>query len=184
MSVTLIIGGARSGKSGYAEQQVLNLLAKRMQTNPQTQLHYVATAEPFDDEMKARIALHQERRDEQWTNHEVPVELPQALSVFTDNDIVLVDCLTVWLNNVIHYLGENAETNHIQSKLKELTDALAETEGTIICVSTEVGLGIVPMNALTRLYVDHAGWMNQGVAKIAEQVDLVVAGLPMKLKGS
>ncbi len=184
MSVRLIMGGARSGKSSYAEQLALELLAERKQENPQTQLHYIATAEAFDTEMKARIALHQERRDGQWMNHEVPVELSGALGSFTENDIVLVDCLTVWLNNVIHYLGEGAETNLIQSKLKELTDSLAETKGMIICVSTEVGLGIVPMNALTRLYVDHAGWMNQGVAKVAEQVDLVVAGLPMKLKGS
>lgn len=184
MSVRLIIGGARSGKSSYAEQQVLELLAKRIQNNPRAQLHYIATAEPFDEEMKVRIALHQERRDEQWSNHEIPVELPKALGAFTESDIVLVDCLSVWLNNVIHYLGEYAESKAIQSKLQELTNALAETKGTIICVSTEVGLGIVPMNALTRLYVDHAGWMNQGVAKVAEQVDFVVAGLPMKLKGS
>ncbi len=184
MSVRLYIGGARSGKSGYAEQQALELLADRKKVNPQAKLHYIATAEPFDDEMKARIALHQARRDGQWTNHEIPVDLPNALTAFHEDDVVLVDCLTVWLNNVIHYLGEEAETNQIQAKLKELTDSLSNTQGTILCVSTEVGLGIVPMNALTRLYVDHAGWMNQGVAKVSEKVELVVAGLPMTLKGS
>jgi len=184
MSVTLYIGGARSGKSGYAEQQALDLLAACKLINPQAQLHYIATAEAFDDEMRARIALHQERRDSQWMNHEIPVELPQALGAFTESDIVLVDCLTVWLNNVIHYLGNEADSEHIQGKLKELNHALEQTQATILCVSTEVGMGIVPMNALTRLYVDHAGWMNQGVANVAEQVELVVAGLPMKLKGN
>lgn len=184
MPVKLYVGGARSGKSGYAEQQALALLAACQSINSQAQLHYVATAEAFDDEMSARIALHQARRDSQWINHEIPVELPQALYAFTESDIVLVDCLTVWLNNVIHYLGSEADSEHIQAKLKELNYALAQTKATILCVSTEVGMGIVPMNALTRLYVDHAGWMNQGVAHVAEQVELVVAGLPMKLKGN
>jgi len=184
MAVRLVVGGARSGKSDYAEQQVLELFEQGKQNNPQTRLHYVATAEPFDEEMKERISLHQARRDEQWINHECPVELARILEQFSEHDIVLVDCLTVWLNNVIHYLGDEVESSKIKDKLGELTCALEKTKGTVVCVSTEVGLGVVPMNALTRLYVDHSGWMNQAVAKVSEQVDFVVAGLPMKLKGS
>ncbi len=183
MAVRLYLGGARSGKSAFAEQQALRLLEEGKRIHPQTCLHYVATAEPFDDEMKERISLHQARRDEQWVNHEYPVELPKALMEFKQHDVVLVDCLTVWLNNVIHYLGDNADSEQIKLKLNELTDALSQTQATVLCVSTEVGLGIVPMNALTRLYVDHSGWMNQAVARVAEQVDFVVAGLPMNLKG-
>lgn len=183
MAVRLYLGGARSGKSAYAEQQAIRLLEEGKSSPPQTQLHYVATAEPFDQEMKDRISLHQARRDEMWNNHECPVELAQLLPKFEAHDVVLVDCLTVWLNNVIHYLGDNANSEQIKLKLNELTHALAETQATILCVSTEVGLGVVPMGTLTRLYVDHSGWMNQAVAKIAEKVDFVVAGMPMTLKG-
>ncbi|MFV0448819.1 MAG: bifunctional adenosylcobinamide kinase/adenosylcobinamide-phosphate guanylyltransferase [Vibrio sp.] len=183
MAAKLYLGGARSGKSTYAEQQALRLLEEGKCIHPQTRLHYVATAEPFDDEMKERISHHQARRDEQWINHECPVELPKALLEFNQYDVVLVDCLTVWLNNVIHYLGDNADSAQIKLKLNELADALARTQATVLCVSNEVGLGIVPMNALTRLYVDHSGWMNQAVAKVADQVDFVVAGLAMNLKG-
>lgn len=183
MAVQFYLGGARSGKSGIAEQEALELLQDRRVFNSQTRLHYIATAEPFDDEMKERIALHQQRRDEQWVNHECPLQLAQKIAQFTEHDIVLIDCLTVWLNNVLYHLTDSAESHNIREKVSELKLALSQTEATVLCVATEVGLGIVPMNALTRRYVDHAGWMNQAVARIADQVEFVVAGLPMRLKG-
>ncbi|MBD0785562.1 bifunctional adenosylcobinamide kinase/adenosylcobinamide-phosphate guanylyltransferase [Vibrio sp. Y2-5] len=182
MAVRLYLGGARSGNTSFAEQQAMTLLNQGNGIHPYTKLHYVATVEAFDQEMKARISLRQARRDEQWNHHECPLELAKILMSFNEQDIVLVDCLAVWLNNLIHCLGDNADSEQIKLKLDELTQALAETHATILCVSTEVGLGIVPKNALSRLYVDHCGWMNQAVAKVAEQVDFVVAGLPMNLK--
>ncbi|PWI32259.1 bifunctional adenosylcobinamide kinase/adenosylcobinamide-phosphate guanylyltransferase [Vibrio albus] len=183
MTVQLYLGGARSGKSGYAEQQAIELYHKRRLTEPDTRLHYVATGEPFDDGMKERIRLHQERRDGQWVNHEHPLKLTEALRQFSPHDIVFVDCLSVWLNNVIHYKGDTVDSAFLRAQIEELAETLREVECKVLCVSTEVGLGIIPMNALSRFYVDHAGWMNQAVAAVADRVVMVAAGLPMVLKG-
>lgn len=176
MSVHLILGGARSGKSSFAETDV-------KQGRKGKALHYVATAIAFDQEMQKRIQHHQQRRDESWQEHECPLQLPQLISLFTADDVVLVDCLTLWLNNVIFEQGEAAQDDTIRSKVDELVAALANSSAHIVLVSNEVGLGVVPMGEVTRLFVDHAGWMNQALAKVADEVTFVAAGLPMKLKG-
>ncbi len=176
MSVHLILGGARSGKSSFAETNA-------KQGREGKALHYVATAIAFDQEMQKRIQHHQQRRDESWQEHECPLQLPQLISRFTADDVVLVDCLTLWLNNVIFEQGEAAQDDTIRNKVDGLVVALANSSAHIVLVSNEVGLGVVPMGEVTRLFVDHAGWMNQALAKVADEVTFVAAGLPMKLKG-
>ncbi|MDW6004176.1 bifunctional adenosylcobinamide kinase/adenosylcobinamide-phosphate guanylyltransferase [Vibrio mangrovi] len=183
MTACLFIGGARSGKSRYAEQQALALLEQRLSEGAAARLHYVATAIAFDREMQQRIELHQQRRGPEWCNHESPVLLAQTLAQFQAQDVVLVDCLTLWLNNVIYNEGETATVAMIEQQVQALVDVLKDSPATILCVSNEVGLGIVPMGEVSRLYVDHAGWMNQAIAAVAEQVTFMAAGLPMQLKG-
>lgn len=177
MSIHLILGGARSGKSRFAETCVSEL-AK------QSTKHYVATAIPFDEEMRARIAHHQQSRGDSWTEHECPTKLAALLARFDSNDVVLVDCLTLWLNNVIYNEGATLDEAHIQQRVTELVEALGATSAQVVLVSNEVGLGVVPMGEVSRLFVDNAGWMNQAIAKVAEQVTFVAAGLPMTLKGA
>ncbi|MDN3683367.1 bifunctional adenosylcobinamide kinase/adenosylcobinamide-phosphate guanylyltransferase [Vibrio sinaloensis] len=177
MSVHLILGGARSGKSRYAESLVL--AKKRITLTAITwQLRRL-----FDPEMQARILHHQQRRGEQWSEHECPLALAPLINRFTDSDMVLVDCLTLWMNNLIYDLGEGACDDAIQSEVTKLVDALVDSPARIVLVSNEVGLGVVPLGEVTRLFVDHAGWMNQAIAAKADEVTFIAAGLPMKLKG-
>lgn len=176
MPVHLILGGARSGKSSFAEALVLN------SSNEKTS-HYVATALAFDQEMQQRIQHHQQRRDEHWVEHECPTQLAELLIQFEERDVVLVDCLTLWMNNIIFNQGQTATEQEIRERVQELVNALETSSASIVLVSNEVGLGVVPMGEITRLFVDHAGWMNQAIAKIADQVTFVAAGLPMQLKG-
>ncbi len=182
MAVQLYLGGVRSGKSCYAEQQALALYQQQRLAEPKTRLHYIATGEAFDDGMKERIQQHQERRDSRWINHDHPLHLAEVLGGFSAHDIVFVDCLSVWLNNVIHYLGGAVDSACLRSWIEDLVEALRMAECTVFCVATEVGLGVIPMNALSRFYVDHAGLMNQAVAAMAEHVALIAAGLPVVLK--
>lgn len=180
MAVTLVLGGARSGKSRFAENKVKFQKLK----NNASLLHYVATAVAFDEEMETRIAHHQQRRGDEWNEHHFPILLPQGLESFKQYDIVLVDCLTVWLNNVIYNEGNTANELEIESAINHLVEKLTSTHGNVVLVSNEVGFGVVPMGKETRLFVDHAGWMNQKIAAMADNVILVVAGLPIALKGS
>ncbi|MDA0147649.1 bifunctional adenosylcobinamide kinase/adenosylcobinamide-phosphate guanylyltransferase [Vibrio sp. LaRot3] len=175
MSIHLVLGGARSGKSSYAEWQVIE--------QSHLKRHYIATAIAFDKEMEQRIAHHQAGRDEGWQLHECPLQVASLLQSFTSDDVVLVDCLTLWLNNVIFADGNTASSEQISSTVDQLVIALQNTKAEVVLVSNEVGLGVIPMGEVTRLYVDHAGWMNQAIAKVANQVTFVAAGLPMKLKG-
>ncbi|GAB2661325.1 bifunctional adenosylcobinamide kinase/adenosylcobinamide-phosphate guanylyltransferase [Vibrio panuliri] len=175
MTVHLILGGARSGKSSFAESQVL--------ASDKSVRHYVATATATDDEMRQRIAHHQARRDEHWQLHEEPLELVSLLRTFSVDEIVLVDCLTLWMSNVIFAGGQTASEEEISRRVADLVSGLEQCAADVILVSNEVGLGVVPMGEVTRLFVDHAGWMNQAIAKVAKQVTFVAAGLPMKLKG-
>ncbi|EGU31464.1 adenosylcobinamide kinase/adenosylcobinamide-phosphate guanylyltransferase [Vibrio sp. N418] len=175
MSLHLILGGARSGKSSYAESCVL--------ADAKHRRHYVATATQTDQEMSQRIAHHQARRDESWQLHECPIAVADLLSNFTSQDVVLIDCLTLWMSNIIFEHGKTAEEAAINQHVAQLVGALSNSPATIILVSNEVGLGIIPMGEVTRLFVDHAGWMNQAIAKVADKVTFVAAGLPMTLKG-
>ncbi|WGV99074.1 bifunctional adenosylcobinamide kinase/adenosylcobinamide-phosphate guanylyltransferase [Vibrio sp. YMD68] len=180
MSIHLILGGARSGKSSHAEQQAKQCLSSGKEGV--TQLHYVATAQAFDEEMKQRIRHHQDQRDDRWIEHEVPINLVETINAFTIHDVVLIDCLTLWLNNVIFIRGDNVTSEAVQSEITALQSALKQTSATVILVSNEVGLGVVPMGKVSRMFVDHAGWMNQKIASIASRVEFIAAGLPMTLK--
>jgi adenosylcobinamide kinase/adenosylcobinamide-phosphate guanylyltransferase len=167
MPVVLITGGARSGKSRRAEAR-----ARAFSGRP----FYIATAEALDGEMAARIAQHRARRGSDWIEREVPLELAQALIETDGGGARLVDCLTLWLSNLL--LAERDWS----SSVAKLADVLHRQESPVVLVTNEVGLGIVPDNALARAYRDAAGIMNQAIAEVAAEVEFVVAGLPMKLK--
>jgi adenosylcobinamide kinase / adenosylcobinamide-phosphate guanylyltransferase len=166
--LTLVLGGARSGKSALAER----LLAA--EPGPWA---YIATAQAFDDEMRERIAVHQARRTAGWLTFEAPLELPQMLIQQTADKPVLVDCLTLWLSNLM--LGEH----DVSAAIARLSLAVMNRTVPCILVSNEVGLGIVPDNALARAFRDEAGRLNQRMAVLADRVLFVAAGLPLTLKG-
>lgn len=172
MSITLIIGGARSGKSKYAEE----LAAKN-----NLPISYIATATAIDDEMNDRIAHHQARRPSNWLLHECPLELVTLLKIEAHKEqTILVDCLTLWINNQLY---KNAKQN-FSLLFSELIDVIQDSPAHIIFVANEVGLGIIPLGEITRQFVDEAGRLNQQLAQAANQVIFMVAGLPMILKNS
>ncbi|TIT02914.1 bifunctional adenosylcobinamide kinase/adenosylcobinamide-phosphate guanylyltransferase [Mesorhizobium sp.] len=165
--LTLVIGGARSGKSAHAERLVTACPA------PWT---YIATAQAYDDEMRERIALHRSRRGDGWTTIDAPLDLVGAIEALPDGRPVLIDCLTLWLTN--HMLAEH----DFDAEGQRLADVLSRPRGPWFVVSNEVGQGIVPDNALARRFRDAAGRLNQQVAAIADTVLLMVAGLPLRVK--
>ncbi|BBO05197.1 MULTISPECIES: bifunctional adenosylcobinamide kinase/adenosylcobinamide-phosphate guanylyltransferase [Bradyrhizobium] len=167
MAVILITGGARSGKSKRAEMRTRAFPGQPV---------YVATAEALDSDMEARIAKHRARRGTDWIEREVPLDLVPALIATDGGGATLVDCLTLWLSNLMH-----AERDW-EREVGELAAALPRLKSPVVFVTNEVGLGIVPDNALARSYRDAAGIMNQIIAEAADEVEFVVAGLPMKLK--
>jgi len=166
---TLVLGGARSGKSHYAEQTVDQL---------QRQVIYIATAEAGDQEMQQRINLHRAQRPATWQLVEEPINLSEALLKSDNNtNVILVDCLTLWLSNV---LAEN--DSNTQAKVDELVDAVSQVSTELVMVSNEVGQGVVPMGKLTRKFVDESGRMHQKLAQVCEHVVFITAGLPQILK--
>ena len=166
---TLVLGGARSGKSAYAEGLIV--AAGPVAT-------YLATAEPGDGEMAARIAHHRARRGPGWVTVEEPLDLLGTLErVARPDRPVLVDCLTLWLSNLMF-----AERD-VEAETARLAQGLGALVGPVVLVSNEVGQGIVPDNALARAFRDHAGRLHQAVAAAAARVVFVTAGLPMVLKG-
>ena len=166
--LTLVLGGARSGKSRHAEALV---------TAGPPPWRYVATAQAWDDEMRQRIALHCERRSEGWITEDAPLELPATLrELGRETAPILVDCLTLWLTNVM--LAER----DLAGCRAELLDALTASVAPVVLVSNEVGLGIVPDNALARRFRDEAGLLHQQLAAKADRVLFIVAGLPMTVK--
>jgi adenosylcobinamide kinase / adenosylcobinamide-phosphate guanylyltransferase len=167
---TLIIGGARSGKSRFAEGLITSLPA------PWT---YIATAEAFDEEMRERIAKHRADRGEGWRTVDATLALPDAIICEqAAGRPILVDCLTLWLSNLM------LSDRPVEPEIEHLLEALRATTVPIVLVSNEVGMGIVPDNALARRFRDHQGRLNQRVAAIANRVVFMAAGLPMYLKGS
>lgn len=167
--IELILGGARSGKSRLAEQTVLN---------SGKQCVYLATSQALDAEMTARIQIHKNRRDERWQLVEEPISLAETLEKLAeDNTCVLVDCLTLWLTNCL--LAEPCE---LEQQKQALLDVLPNLSGHIVFVSNEVGQGVVPMDQLSRRFVDESGLLHQDIAKIADKVTFVTAGLPQVLK--
>lgn len=164
--ITLVTGGARSGKSRFAQ---------RLAEAKEGTLLYIATAAAFDDEMQARIARHQADRGARWETHEVEVDLPTAIAQAA-SDTILVDCLTIWLSNLM-LAGED-----IDAWVAALESSLERCGHTVILVTNEVGSGIVPETPLGRAFRDEAGRLNQRIATLADNVSLVVAGLPLWLK--
>jgi adenosylcobinamide kinase/adenosylcobinamide-phosphate guanylyltransferase len=165
--VTFVLGGARSGKSRFAERLLSGT------SGPKT---YIATAEAFDDEMRDRIARHREQRaGEGWTTIEAPLDPVAALQSAEGG--LLLDCVTVWLGNLMHH-GRN-----IRTEVARLCSALEQAKVRAVLVSNEVGLSIVPENAMARRFRDEQGFANQRIAEVADEVFFVAAGLPLKLKG-
>lgn len=178
----LIVGGARSGKSALAEQRARD-----------SGLHvvYIATAQAGDAEMAARIAHHRARRPGGWGTVEEPLALATTLQRCARTDACLVvDCLTLWLSNLIHAgraaaqaeRGERVDCPLLAAETAALVEALPRLAGRVILVSNEVGMGIVPLGAVSRLFADEQGRLNQRVAAVCERVTLVAAGLPLELK--
>lgn len=166
--VTLVLGGARSGKSAFAEGMV---------AGHRRGCVYLATAGIHDEEMRERVRQHQARRDTQWRTVEAPLDLARTLVAETEQGAaVLVDCLTLWLSNLMHAARDPA------AETDALLKALGQVGGPVVFVANEVGLGIVPDNKLARDFRDHAGRMNQRIATEADAVFFIAAGLPMKLK--
>ncbi|GAA4178086.1 bifunctional adenosylcobinamide kinase/adenosylcobinamide-phosphate guanylyltransferase [Shinella granuli] len=165
----LVLGGARSGKSAFAERLVVETGLSR---------HYIATGRAFDDEMRARIARHREDRGDGWQTHEEPLALAARIrDVARADRAVLVDCLTLWVTNLM------LEERDIAAEFSGLLEAIRQAPGRIVLVSNEVGLGIVPDNRMAREFRDHAGRLHQQVAALVPEVYFVAAGLPLKMKG-
>jgi adenosylcobinamide kinase/adenosylcobinamide-phosphate guanylyltransferase len=168
----LILGGARSGKSRLAE---------KLAADSTLQVIYIATSQPLDGEMNARVALHRQRRPDEWGLIEEPLELARVLREnAAAHRCLLVDCLTLWLTNLL--MLDNPE--RLAFEREALLGTLASLPGEIIFVSNETGLGVVPLGELTRRYVDEAGWLHQALAERCQRVVLTVAGLPLTLKGT
>ncbi|MEM9973395.1 MAG: bifunctional adenosylcobinamide kinase/adenosylcobinamide-phosphate guanylyltransferase [Pseudomonadota bacterium] len=165
--ITLVTGGARSGKSRFAEGQALNAAPRAI---------YIATAEAFDNEMAARIAAHRARRGAEWETRAEPLALAAALVDSDAGAPRLVDCLTLWLSNLIHAGRDWADETEV------LAETLLGQTAPVILVTNEVGAGIVPENALARRFRDAAGSMNQRIAAVSDEVYLVAAGCPLRLK--
>lgn len=180
--IHFVLGGARSGKSRFAEQQVLTLAAKQ-----DKQAVYVATATAIDTEMHSRISQHQSDRGNSWQLIECPLMLAETLPDLDNNNIYLLDCLTLWLNNQLYSIHESCraeQAQHLQTEIDSLVSQLAAINVDIFIVSNEVGLGVVPMGESTRLYVDYCGWLNQKVAEVADKVTLITAGIPLSIKSN
>lgn len=183
--ITLVTGGARSGKSSFAE--------KLCRSKSQAAV-YVATAQAFDDEMRERIAQHQLERNQAnyaWRNVEEPFQLVKLLSDWREEcqgkeesaPTVLVDCLTLWLSNILlSWEGEQDAQAKVKAEIARLVDQAEQYPGQLILVTNEVGSGIVPEYPLGRLYRDLAGYMNQAISRSSAQVFLVTAGIPIELK--
>ncbi|MDR5819493.1 MULTISPECIES: bifunctional adenosylcobinamide kinase/adenosylcobinamide-phosphate guanylyltransferase [unclassified Caballeronia] len=178
--LTFILGGARSGKSAHAE---------RLADGSGLPVTYIATARIGDAEFEQRVQLHRERRPAHWPLVEAPFDLARALRKADRADgCVLIDCLTLWLANLLFSSDNDGDDiavlpERAQAALADFDAALAEVRGKVIVVSNEIGLGVVPLGSVTRLYVDELGRLNQRVAAASTRAVLMAAGLPLVLKG-
>jgi adenosylcobinamide kinase/adenosylcobinamide-phosphate guanylyltransferase len=172
--ITFVIGGCRSGKSRHALE-----LAEKYDV-----IHhvYIATCVPQDDEMRYRVELHQSERGHHWSTVEEPIGLPEVLRSYSSPDtVLLIDCLTLWVTNLLMETNSQ-EPEHFIEPTKKLVQALENVKGPVVLVANEVGTGVVPDNALARLFRDTAGSVNQHVATVADTVIWMVAGIPAKIK--
>ncbi|MCJ9672313.1 MULTISPECIES: bifunctional adenosylcobinamide kinase/adenosylcobinamide-phosphate guanylyltransferase [unclassified Neorhizobium] len=166
--VTLVLGGARSGKSGFSE---------RLAQESGLERHYVATGRAYDNEMRERIARHRVDRGDGWTTHEVPLDLVERLTdIDAPGRVILVDCLTLWLTNLM------MDERDIDTAAAAFVRQFESLSAKLIVVSNEVGLGIVPDNRMAREFRDHAGRLHQRIAASADEVFFVAAGLPLRMK--
>ena len=165
--ISLVLGGAASGKSAYAENLVLSMGLAPI---------YIATAQSFDDEMAAKIVAHQKARDASWQTIEEPIHLPAALARRSSDQAVLIDCATLWLSNLL--LGEH----DLDARCADLIIALQNCDAPVTVVSNEVGQGVVPDNALARRFRNAQGRLNQQIASIADRDMVVMPGLAMTRK--
>ncbi len=171
MTLTLVLGGARSGKSGYAQRQAEQ--AAEAAGRPPV---FIATAEAFDDEMRDRIARHQAERGQGWRQVEAPMNLAEAVRALSAEDVAVVDCLTLWLSNQMLAGRDLAAAVH------DLAQALAACPAALWVVSNEVGWSLVPDNPLGRRFRDEAGRLNQRIAAVADAACLIVAGMRLPLE--
>ena len=182
MTTTLVLGGARSGKSAYGE---------KLAAQSGREVVYIATARSGDGEMAARIRQHRSDRPQHWTTVEEPLMLADAVARHSaSGTLVLIDCLTLWLSNLMFSSGSNYPyvglvtlPPLLAEQRAALLDVLANAPGDILLVSNEVGMGIVPMGAVSRCFTDEAGRLNQHVAAVCDRAVFVAAGLPLVLKG-
>jgi len=172
--IELVLGGARSGKSRYAEQQAIDSAQ---------QVVYIATAEAGDTEMLDRINHHRQQRPQHWKTAEEPIHLAEVIKNHnTGNNYLLVDCLTLWLSNILFDKKGNLQLSVFEKEKAELLDTLSTFSGQLILVSNEVGSGLIAMDKMTRRFVDEAGRLHQQLAALSDKVVLVTAGLPQVLK--
>lgn len=168
----LVLGGVRSGKSAFAQQAVA---ASGKNVN------YIATSQIFDEDMANRVKLHKENRPVNWNVIEEPLELAKVLNSLNDpQQAVIIECLTLWLTNLLCL----EDDSRLEEEKVAFIGAVANFKGDLVLVSSEVGLGIMPMNSLARRFGDEAGLLNQQLANLSNQVTLVAAGLPMSLKST
>lgn len=172
--IVLVTGGARSGKSVFAEKYT-----EKFGKN----ISYIATAEVYDDEMRKRISLHKERRPKEWKTYEYPKNAYLAIEkAGQDSDMILFDCLTIYLSNIILSIENNIDEKIINDEINLLINSAKKISATTVFVTNEVGAGIVPENKLSRIYRDFAGIMNQTFAENADEVYLAVSGIVVNLK--
>lgn len=178
--IILVTGGARSGKSSFAEKLV---------REKGERISYIATAQIFDEEMRFRIKLHRERRPKDWKTYEAPFHAEKALKkAVKDSDTILFDCITVYLSNLVcaksvaELAKEDALYTEAKAKIQALIDTVKAANATVIFVTNEVGAGIVPENHLARIYRDLSGSVNQQLACASDEVYAVICGIPMQLK--
>ncbi len=171
--ITFIIGGARSGKSRFALELANNYILSKERGRKA----YIATAQAMDDEMKERIEKHKEERSGEWSTFEEPLNISTLISdIHKSYDIILLDCLTLWLSNLL------LNNKDVEAETESFISSLSTIHCSLFAVSNEVGLGIVPDNALSRRFRDLSGYLNQKMAALADEVYLVTAGIPLKIK--
>lgn len=172
--IELVLGGMRSGKSHYAEQIAIESAVPVI---------YIATAEAGDTEMQTRIEHHRQNRPQQWKTIEEPIKLASIIEQYNaTKSCLLVDCLTLWLTNILFDKQGREQQLLFEQESQALLMALSAFSGQVILVSNEVGLGIIPMDKMTRRFVDEAGFLHQKIAMLSDKVVLVTAGLPQVLK--
>ena len=170
-SKTLILGGARSGKSRLAE---------RLALESELPVTYIATATGLDEEMSQRIALHQEKRPATWQVIEEPINLAKELTTYArPSNFIIVDCLTLWMTNLL----TNKDRTIFESERTAFLSAISTVPGTIVLISNETNMGVTPLGELSRRYCDEMGFLHQELAQICKQVALTIAGIPLMLKG-